>query len=215
MLAARDNGSGMTPEVVDRAFDPFFTTKEIGKGTGLGLSQVYGFARQSGGDAVIESAPGAGTTVRIYLPRAERVIDADADTETAAEANARGTILVVEDNAHVREMVAASIAALGYRTLIARNAREAMSTLLAGEPIDLLFSDIVMPGGMNGIDLAREAGALRPSLKILLTTGYAAVGREAMIGDDDRFPILNKPYRMVELVDKLREMIGVAGPPAA
>jgi PAS domain S-box-containing protein len=211
MLAVSDNGIGMTTEIVGRAFDPFFTTKEIGKGTGLGLSQVYGFARQSEGDAAIESAPGVGTTVRIYLPRAEGVFDMDNAAGSMPESrNAQATILVVEDNAPVREMVVSSVTALGYRTLVAGTAREAMSILLSGKPVDLMFSDIVMPGGMSGVELAREAGTLRPSLKILLTTGYAAVGREAALGDHGPFPILNKPYRMADLIEKLREVIGAS-----
>ena len=173
MVAVTDTGSGMSAEVAGRAFEPFFTTKEVGKGTGLGLSMVYGFAQQSGGSMQIRSGPGQGTAVRLFFPRAGAPqINAAPPVGPRATAAGNETILVVEDNDMVREYVESELKALGYRVIVTRNAPAALDILRGPEKIDLLFSDVVMPGGMFGPELAREAARLRPGLKILLTSGY-------------------------------------------
>jgi len=208
MVAVRDTGGGMTQRVLSQAFDPFFTTKEIGKGTGLGLSQVYGFARQSGGSAAIESAPGGGTTVRLYLPRTSRVVAAPAARRTDPDATSEGeTVLVVEDDPSVLDMVVLNLSSLGYRTVVARNGREALEILRSREPVDLLFTDVVMPGGLNGVQVAHEAASMRPGLRVLLTTGHIAVGEGTGVRIDERLPMLKKPYRRPELARKLAEVL--------
>ncbi len=208
MLAVSDAGMGMATETVARAFEPFFTTKEIGKGTGLGLSQVYGFARQSGGYATIESVLGHGTTVRVYLPRSEIAIPATIVKSPQAERPGSGeTILVVEDDPNVLDTVVNMLGSLGYRTIVAANGREALAILERGGTIDLLFTDIVMPGGINGFDLAREAGRQYPSLKVLLTTGYAAVHRDPEMVPTTEFAILDKPFLRVDLAAKIHEVL--------
>jgi PAS domain S-box-containing protein len=200
-----DNGEGMRPEVLARAFEPFYTTKEIGKGSGLGLSTVYGFAKQSGGGVHITSAPGAGTCVTIYLPTASSISE-DPKRDGAADApqHGAGTILVVEDDADVRDVSIAILENLGYRTLVARNGQEALNVLRSADPIDLLFTDLVMPGSISGAALAREAQAMRPGLHVLLTTGYA--GSEAP--PTDRFPMISKPFRSGELSRTIARIIG-------
>ena len=168
-----DNGVGMTADVVQRAFEPF-TTKEVGQGTGLGLSQVYGFATQSGGDVTIKSAPDAGTTFILYLPRskAERQDHDLGGQPSAGPCFGNETILVVEDNAELLEIVVTMIRDFGYKVLVAANGVEAIALLNGDTPVDLLFSDVVMPHGINGADLASEARSIDKNLKVLLTSGY-------------------------------------------
>jgi two-component system NtrC family sensor kinase len=201
----RDTGSGMAPEVRAHAFDPFFTTKEVGKGSGLGLSQVYGFAKQSGGDVSVESEPGRGTSVRLYLPSLETPEEAraaPAEEKEPREGPAKpARVLVVEDDEAVLEAARTVLSDLGYATLAARNGAEALAILRRDEPIDLLFTDVVMPGGMNGITLAKEARQLRQDIKVLLTSGYDATVAERQGADS--FEILPKPYRQSQLADKL------------
>jgi signal transduction histidine kinase len=199
-----DNGVGMTADVVQRAFEPFFTTKEVGQGTGLGLSQVYGFVTQSGGDVTIKSTPDAGTTFILYLPRskAERQ-----DHDFGVEPNAgpcfgNETILVVEDNAEVLEIAVTMIRDLGYKVLVAANGVEAIALLNGSTPIDLLFSDVVMPHGINGADLASEARSIDKNLKVLLTSGYPGTHGAEAASDD--LPILAKPYHRDDLARMLR-----------
>jgi len=207
-LSVADTGCGMAADVVERAFEPFYTTKEVGKGTGLGLSQVYGFAKQSGGDARIESKVGKGTTVRIYLPRADGQAAAVAVFHEGLQKTppAAATILIVEDDPDVREMIVGILSDLGYQTLVATNGPEALAILNRDHSIDLLFTDIVMPAGMSGTDLARQASRLRPDLKILLSSGYA---REANQWRSARveFPFIAKPYRPATLGKKLEEVL--------
>jgi PAS domain S-box-containing protein len=207
-LSVADTGCGMAADVVERAFEPFYTTKEVGKGTGLGLSQVYGFAKQSGGDARIESKVGKGTTVRIYLPRADGQAAAVAVSHEGLQKTppAAATILIVEDDPDVREMIVGILSDLGYQTLVATNGPEALAILNRDHSIDLLFTDIVMPAGMSGTDLARQASRLRPDLKILLSSGYA---REANQWRSARveFPFIAKPYRPATLGKKLEEVL--------
>jgi len=208
VVSIRDTGDGMTEDVMSRAFDPFFTTKDTGKGTGLGLSQVYGFAQQSGGTAVIESAPGQGTTVRVYLPRAAGIVVAAAARVIEADERSQGeTILVVEDDPNVLEIVIVNLASLGYRAVFASSGREALEILRGNEPVDLLFTDVVMAGGLNGVQVAREAAVTRPGLRVLLTTGCVTVGDEAGVPIDEHLPMLKKPYRRADLAKKLEEVL--------
>ncbi|PQO22922.1 hypothetical protein C2I36_10605 [Rhodobacteraceae bacterium WD3A24] len=207
-IAISDTGSGMTPEVRDRAFDPFFTTKGSGKGTGLGLSMVYGLAKQSGGHAKIYSEPGEGTTVKLYLPRTEGG-DAQVPEPLARPDIAGGDehILVVEDDDSVRAHLTSLLRELGYRVTSAGKGPEALEILRQAPDIDLLFTDIVIPGGMNGRELAEAATALRPEMRVLFTSGYtenAIIHRGRL---DEGLNFLGKPYRRQELARKLREVL--------
>ncbi len=199
-----DTGIGMDEDVATRAFEPFFTTKGVGKGSGLGLSQVYGFVSQSGGAVKIDSTPGIGTVVTLYLPRSD--FDAPHQPGTSLASHPRGeeTILVVEDDKQVLDVAVDMIEELGYRVVTASNGPEALSRLNSGEPIDLVFSDILMPGGISGIALATQARKLHRGLGVLLTSGYVADQRTD-IGASG-FPMLEKPYRH----DKLAQMLRVA-----
>jgi signal transduction histidine kinase/HAMP domain-containing protein len=212
-LSVADTGCGMSPEVRDRVFEPFFTTKEVGKGTGLGLSMVYGFVRQSGGYVAVESAPGAGTTVALYLPKATQKPDAAVEA-TQAQAIPGGSerILVVEDNEEILEVTSAMLTTFGYRVLCARNGAEAMQVLESGQEFELLFSDVVMPNGMNGVELAREARRLSKGIKILLTSGYAGDVLERHRAADE-FPIIDKPFHLADLARRLRSILHEAQDP--
>ena len=209
MVAVTDDGTGMTPDVLAHVFEPFFTTKEVGKGSGLGLSMVYGFAKQSSGHVAIYSEPGLGTTVRIYLPAAATTGDHAAAFGDPAQPGvpSKETVLVAEDDPFVRSYAVTCLGTLGYAVVETADAREALQKLGDGTHVDLLFTDIVMPGGMNGWELADRARQLRPNLRILLTSGYAM---EAL-ADRGRLPegahILNKPYRKAELAQRLREAL--------
>jgi CheY-like chemotaxis protein len=184
----------MSADVASRIFEPVFTTKEIGKGTGLGLSQVYGFARQSGGFVSIETAMGRGTEVMIHLPRTSPGVAADEVVPTPQlQVNGEGIVLVVEDDPAVRATTHALLQDLGYRVLEAENARSALDIVATGQPIELVFTDVIMPGGMNGIELANAITAQRPELPVLLTSGYTA---QRLIPDSAirTWPLLHKPY---------------------
>ena len=209
MLSVHDTGTGMPPEVIARAMEPFFTTKEQGKGTGLGLSMIYGFAKQSGGHLKIYSEVGFGTTVKLYLPRAQasEAIEAEAPSTTRqAMPTGSESILLVEDNDDVRQAARRQLADLGYRVRIATNGPAALAVLESGDCFDLLFSDVVMPGGMTGYDLAIAARRLQPRLKVLFATGYA---KAPPAGDalGTRIPVLRKPYRKQELAHRVRETL--------
>jgi signal transduction histidine kinase/HAMP domain-containing protein len=206
-LSVADTGEGMPPEVLDRVFEPFFTTKDVGKGTGLGLSMVYGFVRQSGGYVTIESTAGVGTTVALYLPKVRQ--EPAAGTEVDQSKNTpRGSerILVVEDNEDLLEVTSAMLTNFGYRALCARNGTEAIQILDSGEEFELLFSDIVLAGGVNGVELAREARRRNSEIKVLLTTGYAdhVLTRQDAVNE---FPIIQKPFRFAELAQCLRTVL--------
>jgi CheY-like chemotaxis protein len=206
MIAVEDTGAGMTPDVALRATEPFFTTKEIGKGTGLGLSQVYGFVRQSDGFLQIESAPGTGTSVRIYLPRADKAVASADPSPTELPEGGSETILIVEDDADVREFAINALVAHGYEPLQAGNAAEALDVLETNDRVDLLFTDAVMPGGTSGIELAQEARRRQPELKILLTSGFAATETPlAELGEN--VLLLKKPYRVAELYRVIRKVL--------
>jgi len=209
MVAVSDTGIGMPQAVQDRAFEPFFTTKEAGEGSGLGLSMVYGFAKQSGGHVKIYSEESRGTTVRLYLPPAK----GNGGTAPASEPLLpRGgeTILVVEDDRLVRDFVIVQLEALGYKTLPASTAAEALSRIEAGQTFDLLFTDVIMPGGMNGQELAEEVGRRRPGTKVLYTSGYTdnALIEHGRFNQDAM--LLTKPYRRSELAQMVRLALGVS-----
>jgi signal transduction histidine kinase/HAMP domain-containing protein len=206
-LSITDTGCGMPPEVRDRIFEPFFTTKEVGKGTGLGLSMVYGFVRQSGGGVAVESVPGAGTTVALYLPKATQEPD-DAGEATQAQAIPGGSerILVVDDNEDLLEVTSAMLTTFGYRVHCARDGAEALQVLQSGQGFELLFSDVVMPNGMNGIELARAARRLCKDIKILLTSGYAEDVLERYRAMDE-FIILDKPFHLDDLAQRVHSIL--------
>jgi signal transduction histidine kinase len=210
-----DTGSGMPADVLARAFEPFFTTKEFGTGSGLGLSQVYGFAKQSGGYVELSSDVGSGTTVRLFLPRCE-----EGPTQAVEKGNGSGeiptaratrpeTILVVEDDAEVQVTVAENLRSLGYKVVTATDGVEALSQLKRGEQFDLLFSDIAMPNGMPGDELAKHAAQLCRGIRVLLTSGYARTqpGVPAVRG----IPVLRKPYRQDELAHAVRAALDREG----
>jgi len=217
LIAVTDTGDGMMPDVLARAFEPFFTTKEGAPAGGLGLSLVYAFAKQSHGHVSVYSAVGLGTTVRLYLPaHSTEPANPIVGRPAAMGELPRGTetILVTEDDPFVRASVIGMLEELGYRVIAARDAREALGQLNQGADIDLLFTDIVMPGGMNGWELAERARQVRPGLKLLFTSGYAL---ETLVARGRARPdlvILDKPYRRPELASRLREVLDSA-PPAS
>ena len=210
MIAISDSGTGMDKDTLARAFEPFFTTKEIGRGTGLGLSMVYGFVKQSGGHVKIYSEPGQGTTVKLYLPRQLKDLpeQTQADVAPAPEGSHVETILAVEDDAEVRAFSVEALRDLGYHVLEAQDGPSALRVLQnPNVAVDLLFSDIVLPGGLNGAQLAREARALHPGLKVLFTTGYA---RDAIVHHgrlDPGVELLGKPFAYGELAARVREIL--------
>ncbi|HTW51177.1 MAG TPA: response regulator [Stellaceae bacterium] len=201
-----DTGAGMTEDVLERAFEPFFTTKSIGEGSGLGLSQVYGFVNQSGGDVKIRSCPGVGTAVSLYLPRCDGETAENAQSAAAANSHPAGseTILVVEDEELVRDVAVEMIRELGYKVLAASDGNEALQVLQGIASIDLLFTDVLMPGGVSGVALARKARQIRQGLKVLLTSGYPATEGSQMGAPG--FPMIQKPYQR----DKLSLMLRAA-----
>jgi two-component system cell cycle sensor histidine kinase/response regulator CckA len=207
-IAVSDTGSGMPPEVVREAFEPFFTTKEPGKGTGLGLSMVYGLMKQLGGTVKIYSEVGVGTTIKLFVPAAAASIDANAKKGPQAVVKGKGeTILVVEDDDMVRDSVADQLTALNYRVITASNGPEALDILGGSDQIALLFTDVIMPGGLNGSQLASLAKAHRPGLKVLFTSGYterAAVFTEKL---PEGAELLSKPYRSDELAHRVHDIL--------
>ena len=206
MIAIADTGSGMAPDVLARAFEPFFTTKDVGKGTGLGLSMVYGFVKQSEGHVRIYSDVGVGTVVRLYLPpsndAAAPAVNPPVKLPTGTE-----TILLVEDDALVRANASSQLAALGYRVVAAENARRAIEMVEHGGAPDLLFTDVIMPGGMNGRELAEHLHRRYPGLKVLYTSGYAHGAMAGLASAAQVKHLLGKPYRRHELATKVREVL--------
>ena len=206
-----DTGTGMDRATLGRVFEPFFTTKEVGKGTGLGLSMVYGFAKQSGGQVQIESRPGEGTCVTLFLPRFQGEITAPLELPPVAAHPVRGseTILVVEDDADVRSYSTEALRELGYDVIEAEDGASALALLDAPDAsrIALLFSDVVLPGGMTGADLASAARSLHPELKVLFTTGYA---RDVIVHGgrlDAGVALITKPFDFADLAARIRAML--------
>jgi len=209
VLSVADTGHGMAPEVRARAFEPFFTTKPAGKGSGLGLATIYGFARQSGGNVTIYSEFGRGTTVNLYLPCAARESAAETAGRAVPEAHAgRGeTVLVVEDDDRVRRLTARRLEDLGYRVLEARHGAEALGVLGGTPGVEIVFSDLVMPGGMSGFDLARQVRERWPAARVVLTSGYSAeLMSQADIAQLD-LEVLRKPYRQSDLARVFRAVL--------
>jgi signal transduction histidine kinase len=205
-LSVTDTGIGMPAEIIERAVEPFFTTKEPGKGTGLGLSMIYGFAKQSGGHLSIYSEPGVGTTVRLYLPRElGEASAADLRAAAAGEVPKGGeSVLVVDDNVELRRVALRLLSGLGYRVGEATDGPAALALIEAGEHFDLLFTDIGLPEGMNGFELADRARQLLPTLKVLFTTGYGSHGRRNGNQETDPASVLQKPYRSRDLAERVR-----------
>ena len=209
MLTVTDTGIGMSSEVKQKAFEPFYTTKGPGAGSGLGLSMVYGFVKQSGGHVQLHSEPGLGTTVCIYLPVKDEL---KSTNEAAPKAKAprrsnNETILVVEDDERVRRVSVRRLQQLGYSIIEASDGPAALAVLDRGERIDLVFTDVVMPGGMTGIDLAQAIRKKRPELKILFTSGYAepAITKNEVLTSNADW--LGKPYRTEDLAIKVRDLL--------
>jgi PAS domain S-box-containing protein len=208
VLSVADSGVGIGPDIIKRVCEPFFTTKPPGKGTGLGLSMAYGFARQSGGNLLIDSKVGEGTTVSVYLPRAaaanrQASLPSDADAVPLASA---ATILVVEDNADVRHIVVRQLRDLGYEVIEVDNAAAAREVLQSDRAIDLVFSDMVLPGGTGGQELAREARRIRPGIRIILTSGYASATANGGVGEPG-VAFIGKPYRRADLARKIHAVL--------
>jgi nitrogen-specific signal transduction histidine kinase/CheY-like chemotaxis protein len=212
-LSIADSGTGMIPEVLSRVFEPFFTTKEIGKGSGLGLAQAHGFAKASRGTVRIESEPRMGTTVFLYLPRTDKSPAGDAeesetDTPGRTQVQAQGSLLLVEDDDDVAELTGEMLAALGYEVTRVENADAALSVLAGDAPFGVVFSDVMMPGQLDGIDLSQEIKLRRPGLPVVLTTGHveAAKQKAEALG----ISVLPKPYRLQELEAALDQARGQA-----
>lgn len=207
MVALSDTGSGIDADMLGKIFDPFFTTKPVGQGTGLGLSMVHGFVKQSGGHIKVYSEPGQGTTVRIYLPRTGQKEDIAADVETVPIVGGDESILVVEDDDGVRGTVVETLCELGYNVLQAKNADSAMAVLESGMKIDLLFTDVVMPGSLQSIDLARKARQAMPGIAVLFTSGYTenAIVHGGRL--DQGLDLISKPYSREDLARRLRQKL--------
>ena len=211
MLAVTDTGTGIPQSIIDRVFDPFFTTKPVGQGTGLGLSMIYGFAKQSGGHIKIYSEEGHGTTVRLYLPKTKRADFAPVEAHDVDETQLRSrgeVILVVEDNEDVRNVVVRQLSSLGYKTMEAADVADAIEALKNPGQIDLIFTDVVMPGKLNVQDLNRRAAEVRPGLPVLFTSGFSENALPSDLFFDRKNALLSKPYRKQELARKVREALG-------
>ena len=208
MIEVEDVGCGMSEEVARHVFEPFFTTMEVGKGSGLGLAQVYGFMQQSGGEVRVQSREGQGTLFQLFLPLTDRPTPSAVPVDGASKAVVGGSekLLVVEDDEQVRALTVEMLQGLGYSVVVAPNAKAALALLKSKKAFGALMTDVVMPGGMSGIQLAKNARKLRPDLPILLTSGYAG-GQGAA---DDEFAFLSKPYELGVLAARLRDLIGEA-----
>lgn len=207
MLAVSDTGSGMTPDILDKVFEPFFTTKPEGRGTGLGLSMVYGFVKQSGGHVKIYSEPGQGTTVRVYLPRSVADEDREVVVQSGPVVGGSETVLVVEDDEEVRNTVVETLADLGYRVLTAKDAQAGLNVVESGLPIDVIFTDVVMPGPLKSREMARRAKERLPDLAILFTSGYTenSIVHGGIL--DAGIELLSKPYTREALARRIRHVI--------
>jgi CheY-like chemotaxis protein len=208
-LSVSDTGTGMTPEVLDRALEPFFTTKETTTGTGLGLSMVYGFIKQSGGHVEIESEPGRGTTVHLHLPHSTAVEGKASHTRGRQAILPHGTesILLVEDYAQLRKRTSRVLAELGYHVIEAENGSQALERLDDDPTIDLLFTDVVMPGDLDGPELADRARQSRPQLKLLFATGYAEQAERFTSFLESGAELLRKPYSKHDVATTIRRVL--------
>ncbi|MBS0361737.1 MAG: response regulator [Proteobacteria bacterium] len=207
VVAVSDTGTGIPPELLAKVVEPFFTTKGVGKGSGLGLSMIYGFAKQSGGQLRIYSEVGHGTTIRLYLPRSEEAVETVKAPATGPVKGRGERVLVVEDNLDVRRVAVRQLTELGYQVVEAENGLAGLEVLTQDHGIDLVFSDVVMPGGMTGIEMIAAARERRPGLKALFTTGFtsaATANNNRVTGAD---MVISKPYRVTELAAKLREAL--------
>lgn len=217
MLTVADTGHGMTPEVMQRLFEPFFTTKPKGQGTGLGLSMVHGFVKQSNGHIEVDSAPGKGTTVRLYLPRVDSpAVERGERSQGEAPLGRGECVLLVEDDELVRHYAVTLLTGLGYRVVVARDGPEALLQLQSHPEVQLLFTDVVMPGGLSGFEVAERAQVLRPGLPVLYASGYADNGIVHHGWIDPGARMLAKPYRRADLANGVRQALdGVQAPPQA
>ena len=202
-LAIIDSGDGMAPDVLAHVFEPFFTTKPVGKGTGLGLSQVHGFANQSGGAVTVSSEEGRGSVVTIYLPRSPEELSESAINAPPVP-DVQGTVLLVEDSRDVADVTTSLLEQLGFRVVRAENAAEALRHLQQGIEVDLVFSDIVMPGAINGLALAQICQERFPDIPVLLTSGFSDAAQAA----DGHFDILRKPFELAALEHAIEAAIG-------
>ena len=208
VVSVTDTGLGMPAEILNRVMEPFFTTKGEGKGTGLGLAMVYGFAKQSGGSVKIYSEVGHGTTVRLLFPASDQKIDDEAKpVQRAVDRHGTETVLVVDDRPDVAATAGTILEDFGYKVVVVDNPRAAVEILDGEARIDLLFTDLIMPGGMNGVMLARAARERQPKIKVLLTTGYAEASLERTDAGGTEFEIINKPYKRMELARRVRRVI--------
>ena len=207
VIEVADTGEGVPADVLPQVFEPFFSTKDQGPGAGLGLSQVHGFAHQSGGAVEMENRPGGGALVRLYLPASSKSAPATILTRRPALAKsaAAGRVLVVEDDLELAQLVAELLQSLGYSVTLADRAQAALDLISSGEPIDLVFSDVVMPGGMNGVQLARELAARSPQTPVLLTSGYNDAVEDL---DSKGLSFIPKPYRPEDLQAGIDRLLG-------
>jgi CheY-like chemotaxis protein len=204
----RDTGAGIPADLLEKVFEPFFTTKGVGTGTGLGLSQVYGFVRSSGGEVRIESEVGKGTTVFLLFPRSSQVLpDQDTHNGTFIRAEHDAIVLVAEDDEHVADLVCEMLRELGYKSRRGASATEALRMIEEAGPFDLVLSDMIMPGKMNGLELAQEIVRREPHLPVVLMTGYSEAAAAAAA---EGFPLLVKPYTMEALGDVLGQALRAA-----
>ncbi|MGU3540016.1 hybrid sensor histidine kinase/response regulator [Methylobacterium sp. A54F] len=207
-VSVTDRGSGMPPEILSRVMEPFFTTKEEGRGTGLGLAMVYGFAKQSGGSVVIYSEVGTGTTVRLLFPASDQKVEEEyKPAPRAADRHGTESVLVVDDRPDVAATAGVILEDFGYKVTVVDGPRAALEVLDGEARIDLLFTDLIMPGGMNGVMLARAARERQPKIKVLLTTGYAEASLERTDAGGSEFEVINKPYKRIELARRVRRVI--------
>jgi CheY-like chemotaxis protein len=206
MVAVQDTGTGIPAALHHKVFEPFFTTKEVGKGTGLGLSMVYGFVKQSGGHIEIYSEEGKGTAIKLYFPRSDDEVVTHNNTPAPPLRGGHETIL--EDDALVRKYVISQLESLGYAPIAAANATEAIALVERGQTFDLLFTDIVMPGGMNGRELADEMVRRQPGARVLYTSGFTenAIVHQGRLDPD--VALLSKPYRKLDLAQMIRKALG-------
>jgi PAS domain S-box-containing protein len=208
VVSVMDTGTGMAPEVLARVMEPFFTTKDEGKGTGLGLAMVYGFAKQSGGAVRISSGIGRGTTVRLLFPASESKLEDDRKAPPrAADRHGTESVLVVDDRPDVAATAGIILEDFGYRVTVVDGPKAALAVLDGEARIDLLFTDLIMPGGMNGVMLARAARERQPKIKVLLTTGYAEASLERTDAGGTEYEVINKPYKRMDLARRVRRIL--------